>query len=299
MSPSSTSLTTTRPNQRSTCWLGRVLLAAFLLLCSACSSPGGWKKIGLKDMQTILPRMLLTEALYDQRGLPDSIRVLGYQTLLGEYGYNLSDWDSSLVWYGRYRIPEYQKLYESATGILTAQQEKLQQRVDSLTRIATRERMWQSAQLDSVNLLPDSVSVHPLGRYLERSFALTPDGTYGAGTEVRLAVRLAGLPRQARGGSLRLQLQLLYTDSTAQTVELKALHQGLNSLSFVIPAGKQMRQALGVLRGTTPRGRGKWLAVDSFSFARFPSSGGMTSPAEEGSFSSVDATEVPEFTEVD
>lgn len=260
--------------------LGSVLLLLSLLSLTSCSSSEGkWRKIGLKDMQTILPRMLLSEALYDQRALPDSVRILGYQTLLAEYGYNLTDWDSSLVWYGRYRIPEYQKFYETATASLTAQQELLQRRVDSLAQIEARERRWLTGQADSVNLLRDSVSYHQLGKYLERSFSLSPEGTYPEGTEVHMVVRLAGLPKQIAGNTLRLQLQLLYADSTARTLELKPLHNGLNKLSFVLPAGKQLRQARGVLRGVAPRGQGKWFAVDSFSFARFP--GGMMMPPAE------------------
>lgn len=272
-------------------FLGSVLLGGLLLLGACTSSKKTWKKIGQKDMQTILPQMLLAEALYDQRGIPDSVRILGYQTLLSSYGYGLSDWDSSLVWWGRNRIADYKSIYESAVTVLTAQQEALRRRVDSVTWIESRERLWQAGLRDSINLLPDSSSYHRLGTYLERSFAFTPNGPYTEGTEVRLDVRLAGLPRAMTGSSLRLSLQLLYIDSTAHTVELKGLHPGLNTLSYRIPAGKQMREAFGVLRGLAPRGAGKCWVVDSFSFARF--SGMPDAPATEESQPDEEATFAP------
>lgn len=252
--------------------LGVVLTA--LVACS--SQPQGWKRLGQKDLQELLPQMLLSEAVYDQRGLPDSLRVLGYQKLLGQRGYSLVDWDSSVVWYGRYRAEDYKKSYEYAMAVLTSQQEGLQRRIDSLARIEARQRAWQTGALDSVNLLRDSLSRHQLGGYLERSFSLTPEFPYASGTDVRFAVRLQGFSPRRPAGTLRLQLRLQFADSTQRVLDLKPLKPGLNVLSFTLPEGKRMQSAQGILRGVAPRGKGKYLVVDSFSFARF--SGGA-SPA--------------------
>lgn len=257
---------------------GLLLGVVLTLLVGACTSPSQkWQRVGQKDLQELLPKMLLAEAIYDQRGLPDSLRVLGYQQLLDERGYTLTDWDSSLVWYGRYRVADYKKAYDYALASLTAQQDGLQQRVDSLARLGARQIAWETGALDSVNLLRDSISLHPAGRYLERSFSLIPQSPYPTGTDVRFAVRLAGFSPKTSGGTLRMQLRLEFADSTQRLLDLKPLRPGLNVLSFVLPEGKMLRSASGLLRGVAPRSKGKYLVIDSFSFARFSS--GLPTPA--------------------
>lgn len=242
-----------------------------MLLVVACSSKSqGWQRIGQKDFQELLPQMLMAEAVYEQRSLPDSLRILGYQTVLGQRGYTLTDWDSSQVWYGRYRVSEYQEAYDYALGVLTSQQEGLRRRVDSLARIEARAYAWSSGALDSTNLLLDSVSIHRPGDYLERSFSLSPSVPYASGTDVRFAVRLHGFSPKQPGGTLRMHLRVEFTDSTQRVFDLRPLKTGLNVLSFVLPEGKMMRKASGWLRGVSPRGKSKFFAVDSFSFARFP-----------------------------
>ena len=114
---------------------GASLMALLVLLLSlgACSGRRAkWEKIDLKTMQRLMPEMLVAEAAFAQRSLDDSLRILGYQAILSRHGYALADWDSSLVWYGRYRIEEYSKIYEYAAATLTPQQKELRRRADSL-----------------------------------------------------------------------------------------------------------------------------------------------------------------------
>lgn len=272
------------------CSLGGVLLG-MLLLFSCSSHSQGWKKIDLKDVQRLLPQMLLAEAIYDQRGLPDSTRILGYQSILGESGYRLADWDSTLVWYGKYRVFEYQKAYDYAMNVLSLQQEDLQRRVDSLAQIEARAHAWRSGQADSINLLPDSISYHRLGSYLERSFDYRPELPYSEGVGLRFALRLAGFSPKSTGGSLRLQLRYFFADSTSQTEEVRSLRPGLTLQAFSVPTGKQLTRISGVLRGVAPRGKGKWLVIDSLSLARYSSS--FASPAPEEASVSAPADSLP------
>ena len=112
----------------------RALLVVLLLIGgSACGGFGSkWKRIDLVTVKEILPEMLTAEAAFNQKGLSDSLRMVGFQAILDRYGYTLADWDSSLVWYGRHQIVEYQKLYESASLVLESRQARLQGRVDRI-----------------------------------------------------------------------------------------------------------------------------------------------------------------------
>lgn len=150
--------------------LKALVLALLLVGGSACGgSKGKWKQIDLKTVKELLPEMLTAEASFNQRGLEDSLRVVGFQAILSRYGYTLADWDSSLVWYGRHQIVEYQKLYEHAALVLESRQATLQVRVDSLDRIERRRSLWAAHDIDSVNLLRDSAS-----RYLAGATSSAP-----------------------------------------------------------------------------------------------------------------------------
>ena len=236
------------------CSLLKALLLALLLVGgSACSgSKGKWKQIDLKTVKELLPEMLTAEASFNQRGLEDSLRIVGFQAILSRYGYTLADWDSSLVWYGRHQIVEYQKLYEHAALVLESRQATLQVRVDSLDRIERRRSLWAAHDIDSVNLLRDSASRYLTGSYVERSFALEPSVSYTGGTELRFIVRVSG----ASPSALQLQLRLQYADSTQQ-------------VAITIPSGKTMRAAYGLLRGRLPKSKSPLFVVDSFSLVRY------------------------------
>ena len=259
----------------------RALLVVLLLIGgSACGGFGSkWKRIDLVTVKEILPEMLTAEAAFNQKGLSDSLRMVGFQAILDRYGYTLADWDSSLVWYGQHQIVEYQKLYESASLVLESRQARLQGRVDSIARI--------EHDIDSVNLLRDSASRYLAGSYVERSFALQPNVTYSEGTELRFVVRVKG----ASPAALRLQLRLQYADSTQQAATLSSLHPGLNQVSITIPSGKTMRTAYGLLHGRLPKGKSPLFVVDSFSFVRYS---GATSSAPEVTTSEPPASELTE-----
>ena len=241
-----------------------------------------------------MPEMLVAEAAFAQRSLDDSLRILGYQAILSRHGYTLVDWDSSLVWYGRYRIEEYSKIYEYATATLTPQQKELRRRADSLELLEMRRNAWLSGNVDSVNLLRDSVSYHASGSYLERSFTLEPSSSYSSGTELRFLVRLHGAQGKLPSGSLAMQLHLLYSDSTQSVQTLGSLQSGLNRLSITIPEGKTMRSAVGLLRGRLPRTKSKVFVVDSFSVVRYSGTHSpATSPASDEA-SEEELTSAPE-----
>ena len=243
-----------------------LVLVLLLVGGSACGgSKGKWKQIDLKTVKELLPEMLTAEASFNQRGLDDSLRIVGFQAILSRYGYTLADWDSSLVWYGRHQIVEYQKLYEHAALVLESRQAMLQVRVDSLDRIERRRSLWAAHDIDSVNLLRDSASRYLAGSYVERSFALEPSVSYTGGTELRFIVRVSG----ASSSALQLQLRLQYADSTQHAETLPSLHPGLNQVAITIPSGKTMRAAYGLLRGRLPKSKSPLFVVDSFSLVRY------------------------------
>ena len=157
-----------------------------------------------------------------------------------------------------------------------------------------RRNAWLSGNVDSVNLLRDSVSYHASGSYLERSFTLEPSSGYSAGTELRFLVRLHGTQGRLPSGSRAMQLHLLYRDSTQSVQTLGSLQSGLNRLSITIPEGKTMRSAVGLLRGRLPRTKSKVFVVDSFSVVRYSGSHSpATSPASDEA-SEEELTSAPE-----
>ena len=258
------------------------MLALLLVGGSACGgSKGKWKQIDLKTVKELLPEMLTAEASFNQRGLEDSLRIVGFQAILSRYGYTLADWDSSLVWYGRHQIVEYQKLYEHAALVLESRQATLQVRVDSLDRIERRRSLWAAHDIDSVNLLRDSASRYLAGSYVERSFALEPSVSYTGGTELRFIVRVSG----ASPSALQLQLRLQYADSTQQAETLPSLHPGLNQVAITIPSGKTMRAAYGLLRGRLSKSKSPLFVVDSFSLVRYTGAAPEPTPLQPTSLS--------------
>ena len=252
----------------------RSRLTAYLLLTLLTLGVGqgcrsrGWHRVDLQTMQRIMGEMAMAEASFSERGLSDSLRIIGYQALLARYDITLQDWDSSLVWYSTHELENYTKIYEYATADLTSRQTQLKQRIDSLERIQERLRRWRAGDLDSVNLLEDSVSYYPAGGYVERTFEYTPDVSYSAPAQVSFAVRVLG---QGGKGSrpLRLSLHLALTDSTQLSRELRLSRAGLHEIRIDLPEGKSMRTAYGSLRGFAPSTKGSLLAIDSFSFARY------------------------------
>lgn len=264
----------------------RLLPALFIgvvILSSACSRHKGWRKIGMGTTQEILVDMLTAEASFNSKATPDSLRASSYQALLARYGYTMADWDSTIAWYGRNNLANYRKIYEYAQEVLTKRQTELQSRVRYLDSIDLRTSKLRSGDIDEVNLLRDSISVYSPGKFGYRSFSYSPLTPYNAGSEVGFIVRLRGLKGSATSGSLRMQLRLLYADSSATTISLKQLRGGLNELRYSIPMGKQMLRAEGSLLGIAPRSDNPLLVVDSFSFVRhFGSSSSAASAPNSG-----------------
>ena len=240
----------------------------FLVICVGigCRSQG-WKRVDVRTMQSIMGEMAMAEASFSEQGLSDSLRIIGYEALLARHGLTLQDWDSSLVWYSTHELENYTKIYEYAVNDLTSRQAPLKRKVDSLDSVQNRLWRWRAGDIDSVNLLPDSVSYYPAGQYVERSFAYTPDQSYEANTRVTFAVRVLGLG--VKGSKpLALRLQLHLADSTHISEQINLQHSGLHVITLELPSGKRMRTAYGSLRGFAPSLKGHFLAVDSFSFAR-------------------------------
>ncbi len=248
--------------------LGCGLVLSLSLLSSCGSKP--WKRLGVKTMQELLPEMVIAEQNFAERSLPDSLRLVGYAAILGRHDATLADWDSSLVWYSQHDLESYKDIYDAAHKELEQRRQLLQARSDSLSTIQAKLWQWQAGNVDSVNLLRDSVSFHAGKAYLERSFSYTPDQSYTAGTELAFVLRLAGQPAQTKR-PLRMELSLCCTDSTVvrKTLELKAPGK-LYRISLHVPEGKQMRSSFGRVVGYVPQlsKRGYW-AIDSFSFARY------------------------------
>lgn len=283
-----------RPARRLICSRLTAYLALVILSLGGvqgCRSRG-WNRVDLQTMQRIMGEMAMAEASFSEQGLSDSLRIIGYQTLLARYDITLQDWDSSLVWYSTHELENYTKIYEYASADLTNRQTLLKRRIDSLDNIQDRLRRWYAGDLDSVNLLRDSISYYPAGSYVERTFEYTPNMDYGGGTRITFAVRVHG--QGAKGSKpLNLSLHIALTDSTQLSKLLTLSRSGLHELTIELPEGKSMRTAYGSLRGFAPTAKGQLLAVDSFSFARYKS---LTpeAPAEEEVLSVGEKENTPE-----
>ncbi|MBF1047029.1 MAG: DUF4296 domain-containing protein [Porphyromonadaceae bacterium] len=267
----------TRPSRHASSLALGCGLALSLSLLSSCGSKP-WKRLGVKTMQELLPEMVIAEQNFAERSLPDSLRLVGYAAILGRHDATLADWDSSLVWYSQHDLESYKDIYDAAHKELEQRRQLLQARSDSLSTLQAKLWQWQAGNVDSVNLLRDSVSFHAGKAYLERSFSYTPDQSYAAGTELAFVLRLSGQPAQTKR-ALRMELSLCCTDSTVvrKTLELKAPGK-LYRISLRVPEGKQMRSSFGRVVGYVPQlpKRGFW-AIDSFSFARYTAAA-LTAP---------------------
>lgn len=280
--------------------LVRLLLAlGFVALVGstyACSSRS-WKRLSVKTMQEALVEMSIAEAHFAERGTPDSLRWLAYNTLLKRYDATLEDWDSSLVWYSSKDLESYKDIYDAAYKQLEQRKSLLQLRNDSITKIQTAQWRWRAGDVDSVNLLRDSASFHSSRSYIERSIRYSPDQSYSAGTRLVLVMRSTGYKAKALQSPLNLRLRLFFSDSTqlSRTVIVKAA--GLARIELLVPEGKTMRTAFAQLWGHAPRlDKGQFLAVDSFALVRYSSVAGAIPPPPPPSASN---TELRNDTESD
>lgn len=263
-------------------------LASFCawLLLASCSGRD-WRKVSPSDVRQILPAMTMLSVSLEYDNVPDSIRQANYRSLLGEHGYSLTDWDSSMAWYAANEIDLFYDFYRAALDDVTKLQTQLHKRQDS---IHTREEFVRNrlgANLDSINLLSLGYEYYHRNQLINRSFSIVPTTPYLNGWIVRLSTNLYTTSAEDSIAYGTLSLQLHLSDSTILAASTPVHSGGAHSVVLSIPQGKQAVRVSGFLRGVTHAER--YILCDSLRLVRLqgdPSAensaaAAITQPAQE------------------
>lgn len=245
-----------------------------LLLLGACNSKG-WTRIDKEEVRPLLIKMTLLSAVAQQEYMQDSVRQAEYAALLASEGYTLTDWDSTIAWYARYDMTLLNDFYRVAHDSLEAMRGRLQTRFDSINAAETYLERLRAFDLDSVDFLCEAPRLYALdGSYLYRRFDISPGTPYDSTCVLILTTRILGLPELADSVSpLRLFVCLHLSDSTSRIDSLDIRRSGLYSLETSTSSGHKVIRCSGFLKGVLPRqskGRGGFIAIDSFSLVRMP-----------------------------
>lgn len=236
-------------------------------------SDSNWSKIDTDEVRELMPKMALLSASFDLDNTPDSIRQATYRALLGEHGYTIRDWDSTLAWYAGYDIDVLNDIYRQVADSLSRLQAYLQARQDSIYRHEEWLNNRRGGTLDSINLL--SIGTTPLhaGELINRPFAFFPSSPYDSSHELTLSTRLYGLPQLDTISALELELRLHFVDSTSLVARQQIRTSGRHAITMTIPEGKTVRRVSGHLRGVVPSQlRGGFIFTDSLRLVRLPRS---------------------------
>lgn len=87
-----------------------LLLTTLAVIAAGCSTRP-WNVLSREKMKAVTHDILLAETYADQQGLPDSVRLHYYQTILDKHNVSQQKYDSTLLWYGRHpnRLTEIYK----------------------------------------------------------------------------------------------------------------------------------------------------------------------------------------------
>lgn len=241
-----------------------------LTLLASCTGQG-WKRVSERDMRRMLPEFAMLSTGMEQRGTPDSIRQATYEAFLSDYGYTLTDWDSSMRWYAVEQLDLLHDIYRQATDSLARLEAQLQGRQDSVVTYQEYIRKRYEGQLDSLNMLREGERVYFPGELINRSFTFTPSSPYSEGQILNLSTSVQGL--QPADSVLMLELCMQTSDSLLVRSSLRVFpHQGNTRLTMGVPTGKSVVRVFGSLRGVLPRRTSMpFVLCDSLRLIRLPS----------------------------
>lgn len=230
----------------------------------------GWEQIPIEDVRRILPDYTLLVVSLDQRSLPDSQRRAAYESFLQEYGYTLSDWDSSMTWYARNELTLLHDIYRTAADSMERAQASLQTRLDEVVNRETYETNRRIGALDSVNLLSIGSRICKGGDKIKVDFDFYPSLAYDSTRRVELSTNLYGMEHLDTLVYPLLELRLYFTDTTTLYASTPLLCAGHHVVSLSIPSGKKARRITGAVRGRMPRRLWWMMQLDSLRLVRYP-----------------------------
>lgn len=223
-----------------------------LVQLSACSDEQ-WTKLSADEIRDILPELSLLEATANFRDMPDSARQALYTSYFEARGITQADWDSTMAWYAKHQMVMYENFYRVASEQMEKQRLALQTKKDSVFVLEQRENLRRNAQLDSVNLLQDTMLVYRSGELLNRHWKLSPSAPYPSGTRLLFSLQMRGLRSEVISNlKLTAELRMHASDSTVLLAQQTQWSNGLAELSLTVPEGKTVNLVTAYLRGVLP-----------------------------------------------
>lgn len=241
-----------------------------VLFASICScSDDGWSKLSESQIRSILPELSLLEATASFRDMPDSIRQRLYDNYFDSRGITQSDWDSTMAWYAKHQMVMYEDFYRMASEDMERTRIALQTKKEHVESLEQRELQRLNGQLDSVNLLRDTLLVLNGGDLLNQHWVLRPSTFYQSGTRLTFSFNTQGLQSNI---ALRAELRMHATDSTMLLVQKTECSNGETLLSLTIPEGKTVELVTALIRGRLPyKSQGTPVMLHGISIKKYPS----------------------------
>lgn len=251
-----------------------------------------WERIPIDEVRQILPDYTLLVVSLDQRSFPDSQRRAAYESFFEEYGYTLSDWDSSMAWYARNELTLLHDIYRTTADSMERSQVSLQTRFDEVTKRETYENNRRIGVLDSVNLLSIGSHLYKGGDEIKVDFDFTPSMPYDSTRRVELSTTLYGIELLDTLVYPFLELRLHFSDTTELYSSTPLLRAGHHVVSLSIPNGKKARRISGAVRGRMPHSIWWVMQLDSLRLVRYPIIDGLPPVTQEADTTSSEVVAV-------
>lgn len=248
------------------------LLSLSLVGFSACSD-NQWTKLSAEEVREILPELSLLESMANFRDMPDSLRQGLYTHYFESRGITQADWDSTMAWYAKNQMVMYENFYRVASEEMEQKRLALQAKRDSISTLEQREIQRRNGQLDSVNLLQDTLLVFHAGELLNKHWKLQPSQPYPSGTRLLFSVHMQGLSAEVLSNlKWTAELSMHASDSTILQMSQTNWHDRGAELSLTVPEGKTVGLVTAYLRGLVPNSKAlsRGIVIHGVSLKKYP-----------------------------
>ncbi len=236
--------------------------------------------------------LAITRSLIQSRGyeLPDSTRQAIYDDLFARHGVTQRDYDSTLVWYTRYKIKSQVVYTQMVRDSLKQIEQLLAEREAEKTK---SDNAIEQYDKDSVNFLKNVLlwfapEHEQINHFAQLELTTSPESD----TEFRLTTRIHGLSLKNKT-DLKLNLIMDLDDSTSLSKEILIPRNGLFELSQTVPQDRKALRIKAFLRSNAYisgldsvnrkiPGSAHRIVVDSFAVVRYTPAVKEKKTTEEG-----------------
>ncbi|KGN74759.1 hypothetical protein HR11_08240 [Porphyromonas macacae] len=261
------------------------------LFISGCKKRS-WNKLSPKQTREVMMDLAITRSLIQSRGyeLPDSTRQAIYDDLFARHGVTQRDYDSTLVWYTRYKIKSQVVYTQMVRDSLKQIEQLLAEREAEKTK---SDNAIEQYDKDSVNFLKNVLlwfapEHEQINHFAQLELTTSPESD----TEFRLTTRIHGLSLKNKT-DLKLNLIMDLDDSTSLSKEILIPRNGLFELSQTVPQDRKALRIKAFLRSNAYisgldsvnrkiPGSAHRIVVDSFAVVRYTPAVKEKKTTEEG-----------------